>query len=199
MNIPNSNAKARQLRKHILQLARELYLHPQSGAAMAENLKAHAHDADADAVTGHLLYLADCGLLSLRKSGRQLSVQVTPKGIDVLDGALAVRGVAPGDPHLSHLPYKKELRRGILLYCYNFRDSFNEDAEIQAEFRAAGFSNLLAEEVRFHIWYLCQKGYLDLKTPHLAGDLLFMAKITADGVDVVENARKDPGISHDAQ
>jgi hypothetical protein len=82
------------------------------------------------------------------------------------------------------------------MYCYTFRDIFNEDAEIHSEFRASGFSNLLIEEVRFHMWYLTHKKCLELKTPELAGDLVFMARITADGVDVVENSRTDAGISH---
>ncbi len=198
MNTPNGSVKARLLRKHILQLARELYLHPHSGISMAENLKAHFHDLNAEAVSGHFLYLADTGLLLLRKNRQGMSVQITPKGIDVLDGAVAVRGVEPGDPQLARLSYKKELRRGILHYCYSFRDSFNEDAEMQAEFRTAGFSNLLIEEVRFHMWYLRHKDYLCLQTPSIGGDMVFMAKITPAGVDVVEQAKKDPGITHDA-
>lgn len=192
-------AKTRLIRKHILQLARELYLHPQTDRSVRENLMGHFHDITADDVRGHFLYLAENGLLHLRKNRQELLAQVTPKGIDVLDGAREVRGVERANPQLGRLSYKKEIRRGILLYCYTFRGLFNEDAEIHAEFKSTGFSNLLMEEVRFHIWYLRHKGYLELKTPDLGGDRVFMARITADGVEIIENHRADEGITHDGE
>lgn len=199
MSATQNHSKARLIRRHLLQLARELYLHPQRDVTMAENLKGQFHDIDTETIQNHFLYLAERGLLAARRTKNGMSAQITAKGIDVLDGAAAERGVEPTSPHASRLAYKKEIRRVVLQYCYTFRESFNEDAEIMAEFASSGFSNLLPDEVRFHMWYLRHKGCLELKTPTIAGEMVFMAKITADGVDVVEQNRKEPGISHEAE
>ncbi len=196
MSIHRTAAKSRLIRKHILQLARELYLHPQTDTAVSENLRAQFHDITSESVRNHFIYLADNGLLSLTKKRNSVSVQIRPKGIDVLDGTLSVKGVEPSNPQLARLTYKKEIRHGILMYCNTFRDIYNEDAEIHSEFRSSGFSNILIEEVRFHIWYLFNKGFLELKTPELAGDRVFMARITADGVDIIENNSTDAGVSN---
>jgi succinate dehydrogenase flavin-adding protein (antitoxin of CptAB toxin-antitoxin module) len=133
----------------------------------------------------------------IRRDKSRLSVRIEPKGIDLLDGALSVRGVEKSSSRYSRLGYKKEIRRGILVYCYSFHEFFNEDTEILQEFRQSGFSNLLIEEVRYHMWYLNKKSLLELKTPDVEDEVIFLARITARGMDVLDNNESEPGVSHD--
>ena len=189
--------KKRVLRKQLLQLARELYLHPQSDAVIKASLKRNIPGLTIEQVRETISYLAEKGLVTELKDKSRRSASITPKGIDVVDGAIAVRGVETSGGHFARLGYKKELRRGILVYCYSFHEFFNEDTEILQEFRQSGFSNLLMEELRFHMWYLGRKSLLELKTPELEDDVLFLARITAKGMDVLDSNETDPGVSHD--
>jgi hypothetical protein len=188
-------AKKRVVRKHILQIARELYLHPQTGRAIASNLKTRFPALSLEHVHELFNYLAGKELVLLRENRSALSVQITPKGIDLLDGAITVRGVEPSSAQFTRLEYKKEVRRKILAYCNSFQEYFNEDTELLDEFRESGFSNLLIEEIRFHLWYLNQKSMLDLKTFAVGGEQVFMARITPRGIDVIECNETDPGVS----
>ncbi|MFQ5432929.1 MAG: hypothetical protein ACE5EN_10535 [Nitrospinota bacterium] len=189
--------KKRVLRKQLLQLTRELYLHPQSDAAIKASLKRNIPGLTIEQVRETIGYLAEKGLVTELKDKSRLSASITPKGIDVIEGAVSVRGIQTSSGRFARLGYKKELRRGILIYCYSFHDFFNEDTEILQEFRQSGFSNLLMEEMRFHMWYLGEKSLLELKTPEIEGDALFLARITAKGMDVLDNYVSDPGVSHD--
>jgi len=190
-------AKKRVLRKQLLQLARELYLHPQSDAAIKASLKRNCPGLTLEHIRETIRYLAEKELVSVVKDKSRLSASITPKGIDLIDGAITVRGIETSSGRFARLGYKKELRRGILVYCYSFHEFFNEDTEILQEFRQSGFSNLLMEELRFHMWYLGQKSLLELKTPEMEGDAFFLARITAKGMDVLDNNDSDPGVSHD--
>ena len=190
-------AKKKVLRKQLLQLARELYLHPQSDAAIKASLIRNIPGLTIEQVRETISYLAEKELVSQVKDKSRLSASITVKGIDVIDGAVPVRGIQTSSGHFTRLGYKKELRRGILVYCYSFREFFNEDTEILQEFRQSGFSNLLMEELRFHMWYLGQKSLIELKTPEIEGGVLFLARITAKGMDVLDNNEPDPGVSHD--
>lgn len=190
-------AKKRLLRRQLLQLARELYLHPQSDAAIRESLKPNYPGLTLEQVREIFNYLADKKLVSVMRAGSRLSIRIEPKGIDLLDGALSVRGVEKSSSRYSRLGYKKEIRRGILVYCYSFHEFFNEDTEILQEFRQSGFSNLLVEEVRYHMWYLNKKSLLELKTPDVEDEVIFLARITARGMDVLDNNESEPGVSHD--
>lgn len=189
--------KKRVLRKQLLQLTRELYLHPQSDAAIKASLKRNIPGLTIEQVRETIGYLAEKGLVTELKDKSRLSASITPKGIDVIEGAVSVRGIQTSSGRFARLGYKKELRRGILIYCYSFHEFFNEDTEILQEFRQSGFSNLLMEEMRFHMWYLGEKSLLELKTPEIEGDALFLARITAKGMDVLDNYVSDPGVSHD--
>ena len=190
-------AKKRVLRKQVLQQARELYLHPQTDAAIKASLKQRYQALTLEEVRETFNYLADKELVALLRDKARLSIKITPKGIDLLDGAISVRGVEPASSRFNSLGYKKELRRGILVYCYSFHEFFNEDTEILQEFRQSGFSNILMEEVRFHIWYLEQKSLLETKRLDMHGTVIFLARITAKGMDVVDNNESDVGITHD--
>ncbi|GMT42514.1 MAG: hypothetical protein IEMM0002_0925 [bacterium] len=194
-----SGTKKKFLRKHILQQARELYLHPQTDAAITGNLKQRYPGLTPEIVREAFNYLAGKKLAAIFTPKNRLSIQITPGGIDVLDGAVTISGVEPSSSRYARLGYKKELRRVILLYCCNFHEFFNEDAEIHAEFIQSGFSNLLLEEVRFHIWYLAQKSLLELKRVDMDGDLIFMARITPQGMDVIDGSEINVGVSHEAR
>ena len=193
-----NTSKKRVVRKHILQLAGELYLHPQTDKAIASNLKARFPALTLEHVQELFNYLAAKGLVVIRENRSALSVQITPMGIDLLDGAIAVRGVESSSAQFAKLEYKKEIRRKILSYCNSFQEYFNEDTEIRDEFRESGFLNLLIEEIRFNLWYLNQKSMLDLKTFSVGGEQVFMARITPKGIDVIENNEADPGVSGDS-
>lgn len=190
-----SAGKKKVVRKHILQQASDLYLHPLADRTVVANLKNRFPALALEHVRELSGYLEQKELIVLRKSRSGLSLQITAKGIDVLDGAVKVRGVEPACTRFTRLEYKKDIRRGILSYCYSFQEFFNEDTEILEDFRESGFSNLLLEEIRFHIWYLSQKTLLDLKTYSLGGDQVFMARITAKGIDTAENGASEPGVS----
>lgn len=194
-----SGAKKKLLRKHVLQQARELYLHPQTDVAITESLKNRYPDLAPEQTGEAFHYLAEKNLAKVINRKNRLLVQITPSGIDVLDGAETLRGLEPSSSRYARLGYKKEFRRGILLYCSSFHEFFNEDTEIHAEFRQSGFSNLLIEEVRFHMWYLAEKSFLELKKVDMDGDLIFMARITARGMDIADGNDTDTGISHDAR
>ena len=195
MNVPLNAAKKRVLRKHLLQLARELYLHPQTDRAIASNLKTRFPALSLEHVQELFNYLEQKELVLLRKNGSTSSIQITPAGIDVLDGAVTVRGVEASSGQYTKLEYQKELRRKILSYCNSFQEYFNEDTEILEEFRESGFSNLLLEEIRFHLWYLDRKSLLTLNTYSVGGEQVFMARITAKGIDVIENGASEAGVS----
>lgn len=190
-------AKKRVLRKQVLQQARELYLHPQTDAAIKASLKQRYQALTLEEVRETFNYLADKELVAVLRDKARLSIKITPKGIDLLDGAISVRGVEPASSRFNSLGYKKELRRGILVYCYSFHDFFNEDTEILQEFRQSGFSNILMEEVRFHIWYLGRKSLLETKRLDMDGTIIFLARVTAKGMDVVDNNESDVGVTHD--
>ncbi len=190
-------AKKRLIRKHILELSRELYLHPITDRAITENIKERHPNLTKACVREHIHYLAAKDMAVLHKKKNTQSIGITTRGIDVLDGAINVRGVEPSDSQSTRLSYKKELRRGILLYCNSFKESYNEDSEIHAEFRASGFKNLILEEIRFHTWYLEQKKFLEVKSYSAVGGLIFLARITADGIDLLENTITDAGVSND--
>jgi len=195
MNISLNAAKKRVLRKHLLQQARELYLHPQTDRAIASNLKTRFPALSMEHVQELFNYLEQKELVLLRKTGTSCSIQITPAGVDVLDGAITVRGVEASSAKFTRLEYQKELRRKIMSYCNSFQEYFNEDTEILEEFRESGFSNLLLEEIRFHLWYLDRKSLLTLNTFSVGGDQIFMARITAKGIDVIENSAEEPGVS----
>jgi len=188
-------SKKRVVRRHILQQACDLYLHPLSDTVILANLKARFPALHAGHIRDLCGYMEQKELVSIRRRKNGLAIQITAKGVDVLDGAVKVRGVEPPSVRYTRLENKKEIRRGILAYCYSFQDYYNEDSEILAEFRNFGFSNLLMEEVRFHIWYLNQKSLINLKTFNFGGDPVFMVRVTARGMDVVEENIAEPGVS----
>ncbi len=196
---PNLNvAKKKVVRKHILQQASDLYLHPLTDRAIVANLKNRFSALTIEHARELFDYLQQKGLVTLRKTWSAHSIQVTTKGIDLLDGAIKVRGIEASCREFAKLEYKKEIRRGILAYCYSFQTFFNEDTEILEEFRDSGFLNLLLEEIRFHIWYLGQNELLEIKSFSLGGDQVFMARLTAKGVDVVENSSSEAWGGEDA-
>jgi len=191
-----TGTKKRILRKRVLESARELYLYPQTDAAVRENLVQRYPGLSVSEVREAFRYLDDKKLARLIGDRGRQSICITPQGIDVLDGSLTVRGVETSNGKLTRLAYLKELRRGILLYCYSFHEFFNEDGEILAEFRQTGFTNLLLEEVRFHMWYLHGKALLQLRKPEIDGEVVFLARITARGMDVIDRNETETGVTH---
>jgi len=190
---PLNGAKKRKIRKQILQQASDLYLHPLPDRVIAENLKPRFPTLTSKDIVNLATYLEKKNLITLRKSKSGQLIQITAEGIDVLDGSLIARGVEPSNKRLTKLEYKKEIRREIISYCYSFQEFFNEDSEILEEFRKNGFANLLLEEIRFHLWYLNQKNLVDLKTFSVGGEQLFMVRLTAKGIETMENGRQENG------
>ncbi len=188
-------SKKQVVRRHILQQACDLYLHPLSDTVILTNLQARFPALRAVHIRDLCGYMERKELVSIRKRKTGLAIQITAKGVDVLDGAVKVRGIESPSVRYTRLENKKEIRRGILAYCYSFQDYYNEDSEILAEFRNSGFSNLLMEEIRFHIWYLHQKSLVSLKTFSIGGDPVCMVRVTAAGMDVVEKSVAEPGVS----
>ena len=195
MSSNSYTSKKKILRKQILQQARELYLCPQTDRSIVENLKERYPALTIEQVRELFGYLEKKGLMELHTHRSGESGTITAKGIDALDGAITVRGVEGSPAQYTRLSYKRDLRRRILAYCYSFQEFFNEDTEILEEFRESGYSHILLEEVRFHLHYLNLKELLTLKSVSLGGDMVSMARITANGIDIVEGNGSDAGVS----
>lgn len=186
------------LRKSLLGVIAELYLFPQTAEGMAQALAGQFADLDIEKVLDCFSYLEKKGYVKTgRAKGRRMTAGITAKGIDLVEGAVSDRGVLPARSDFTGLALKRSIRSGILSYCRQFPDSFNGDDEILAELKELGMGALIIEQVRYNIWYLSEKRFLELKTHPLKSDLVFLARITAQGIDLVEGAVNDPGVNHD--
>lgn len=184
------------LRKSLLGVIAELYLFPQADEGMAQALAGQFPDLDIDRVRDCFSYLEKKGYIKTsRAKGRKMTARITARGVDLVEGAVTGRGVLPARPDFTGLALKRGVRSGILSYCRQFPDSFNGDDEILAELKELGMGALIIEQVRYNIWYLSEKCFLELKTHPLKSDLVFLARITARGIDLVEGAISDPGVT----
>ncbi|MBI4665357.1 MAG: hypothetical protein HY751_02980 [Nitrospinae bacterium] len=193
---PRQTDKIRALRRLSLQLLAGLYLFPQADRAIAGALRKRFPDMDAKSVRDCLSYLAKKGYVSITRLGDgALSAQITPAGIDIVDGAMEDDGVLPGRADLSALTAKKSIRQALLNYCRQFPESFNGDDEMGMTLADQGMERVLIDQVRFHIWYLSGKGFLDLRSQPVNGDVVYLARITALGMDVADGIAADPGVT----
>jgi hypothetical protein len=185
------------LRKSLLGVIAELYLFPQTAEGLREALASQFARLDIEKVLDCFSYLEKKGYIKTgRAKGKNMSAAITAGGIDLVEGAVTDRGVLPASADFTGLSLKRSVRTGILNYCRQFPDSFNGDDEILAELKDLGMGALIIEQVRYNIWYLSEKGFVDLKTHPLRSDLVFLARITATGIDLVEGAVNDPGVNH---
>lgn len=176
----------------------DLYLFPQPARAIAQGLQKQFPGFGEEQALDCFSYLEKKGYVRTekRKDG-QRTAAVTAEGIDLVEGAVADRGVLAAAPEFSGLAIKKEIRGGALSYCRMFPDCYNGDDEILAELRDMGFRTLAMDQVRHQLWYLSLKKFVELKTRPLGRDVVFMARITGRGIDVVEGAISDPGVACD--
>ncbi|VAX17020.1 hypothetical protein MNBD_NITROSPINAE04-849 [hydrothermal vent metagenome] len=183
------------LRKSLLGVIAELYLFPQTDEALAQALAEQFPDLDTDGARDCFSYLEKKGYVETsRAKERRMTARITAKGIDLVEGAVTDRGILSARPDFTGLALKRSVRSGILAYCRQFPDSFNGDDEILAELKELGMGALIIEQVRYSIWYLSEKSFLELKTHPLKSDLVFFARITAKGIDLVEGGISDPGV-----
>jgi len=191
-------AQLRAVRTRALAIIADLYLFPQPDRALAGALAAQFPGVGESTVRDCFSYLEKKGFVkTVRRKDGQVTAEITAKGIDLVEGAVTDRGVLPARADFTGLTLKRGVRAGILAYCRRFPESFNGDDEILAELKELGLGGLLIEQVRYHIWYLDAKGYVEMKTHPIHGDLVFMARITAAGVDLAEGACSDPGVRAD--
>ena len=188
--------QARNLRKQVLAIALDLYLFPQSSRSITHGLRKQYPTLTEERVRDCFYYLEKKGYLkTTKRKERHTTATITAQGVDLAEGAIADKGVLPARLDAAGLTVKRDIRARILAYCRAFPDSFSADDEILAELMELGFDAVLMEQIRFHIWYLAGKGMLDMRTHPLRSDLVFMARITAKGMDVIDGAITDPGVA----
>ncbi len=192
----NKRIHVKNLRKQTLAIALDLYLFPQSPRSVAQTLRRQFPTLEEERVRDCFTYLEMKGYLKVaRRRGRLLTATITADGVDLAEGAVTDKGVLPVRADLTGLSARRDTRARILAYCRQFPDSFSGDDEILAELKELGFGAVIMEQVRFHIWYLAGKGLLEMKTHPLQSDLVYLAKITAKGMDLIDGAITDPGVA----
>ncbi|VAX21096.1 hypothetical protein MNBD_NITROSPINAE02-500 [hydrothermal vent metagenome] len=192
------NMRTRSLRKKVLKTLADLYLYPQSGGALASALRSRHPYIDRQKVRDCFSYLEKKGYVSVsRARDGKVKAIITSKGIDLADGAVQDSGVLPARPNFTSLMTRKEIRKSVLSFLRQFPDSFNGDDEILAELKELGLVDLIMDQVRFHIWYLSGKKLLEMKTSSLRDELVYYARITARGMDLLDGGLVDPGVNCD--
>ena len=187
---------SRSLRKQALVILAGLYVFPQAETALTSALRPRFPGLDAKKLRDCLAYLEKKGYVTVNTADSGLrSVQITPAGMDVSDGAVSDHGVLPAQPGLTGLIVKRAIRAGVLAFCRQCPEAFNGDDEIHQDLLDQGMESLLIEQVRYHIWYLAKKGLLELRTHPANGDLVYLARITARGMDVNDGLLADPGVT----
>ncbi len=192
------NMRTRSLRKKALHLLADLYLYPQSASALASALRLRDPYIDRQKVRDCFSYLEKKGYVSIRRAGDgKVKAIITSSGIDLVDGAVHDSGVLPARPNFTSQMTRKEIRKGVLSFLRQFPDSFNGDDEILAQLKELGLVDLMMDQVRFHIWYLSGKKLLEMKTSSLRDELVYYARITARGMDLLDGSIEDPGVNCD--
>jgi hypothetical protein len=186
----------RRVRKLSLQVLYELYLFPQSDTAVAQALAAGPlADARREEIRDAFSYLEKKGYIALQRGRNDaVTAQITPFGIDIVEGAAIDRGILPVGVSSASLSGRRSSRRWILSFLRQFPESFSGDDEIHAEFVDQGMGPALLDRIRFDLWYLAGKQLVDLKTHPVAGDVVYVARITASGIDLLDGTYADPGV-----
>lgn len=188
------DSQTRALRKRILTILYDLYLFPQPEEALLYVLRKLNPSVTEKKVRALITYLEKKNYLKTRrKDGVVNSVRITSLGVDIVEGAVKDRGILFTPIELSGLVAKNGIRKAILQFLAQYPESFNGDDEILAELYELGMRDVHLDEARFHLWYLAGKGLVDMKTHPLGGDMVYCAKITALGTDVVDGNSKDSG------
>lgn len=187
---------SRSLRKQALAMLAGLYMFPQAEAALAKALKPRFPELDARKLRDCLAYLEkkDYVAVNTAESGLR-SVQITPAGIDLADGAVTDQGVLPSRPGLTGLLVKRAIRSGVLAFCRQCPEAFNGDDEIHQDLIDQGMESLMVDQVRYHIWYLAKKGLLEMRAHPANGDIIYLARITASGMNMADGLLADPGVT----
>ncbi|MBI4827235.1 MAG: hypothetical protein HY804_00195 [Nitrospinae bacterium] len=188
-------AHSRAIRKEIVALLAQLYLFPQTVRALTAALGARFPGLEQDAARDALMYLEKKGYIRLAQGqGGRTTARVTPKGIDLADGAISDDAISPIRPGPAALALARQTRLLILAYCRRFPEAWNGDDEILAETSPILAGAVSLDQVRYHLWYLAGKGCLEMKTRAHLRDVVVMARITARGMDLLDGATEDPGV-----
>lgn len=187
---------SRSLRKQALTMLAGLYMFPQAETALVNALRPRFPGLDAKILRDCLAYLEKKGYVTVNTADSGLrSVQITPSGVDLSDGAVSDHGVLSGQPGLTGLLVKRAIRAGVLAFCRQCPEAFNGDDEIHQDLVDQGMESLLVDQVRYHIWYLAKKGLLEMRTHPANGDMVYLARITASGMDMADGLLADPGVT----
>jgi hypothetical protein len=188
-------SRTRRLRRSVLALLSDLYLFPQTDRLIAGALRDDTPGLTVETVRSALAYLSKKGYVDAPHSGPALVARITAAGVDVAEGAVVDRGILAARPSFSGLSFKRQARRWILAYCAQFPNAWNADDEIHAEFAERGGGPMTLEQVRVGVWYLAGKGYVEMRTQPVAGEIAYLSRITAEGIDLVEGVDADPGVA----
>ncbi|MBF0292016.1 MAG: hypothetical protein HQK86_07640 [Nitrospinae bacterium] len=187
---------SRSLRKQALTMLAGLYIFPQAETALVNALRPRFPGLDAKILRDCLAYLEKKGYVTVNTADSGLrSVQITPAGVDLSDGAVSDHGVLSAQPGLTGLLVKRAIRSGVLAFCRQCPEAFNGDDEIHQDLVDQGMESLLVDQVRYHIWYLAKKGLLEMRTHPANGDMVYLARITASGMDMADGMLADPGVT----
>lgn len=186
----------KRTRKLVLSALYDLYLFPQSDTSIAQALTAGPlADIGKESVRDCFVYLEKKGYVALQRgASKTVTARITAFGVDIVEGATKDRGILQVSATLTGLAGRKTARRAILAYCRQFPESYNGDDEIHSEFEELGLGHIMFDQIRFHLWYLSGKNLVELKTQPLAGDVVYLARITATGIDLLDGAVTDPGV-----
>ncbi len=198
MKKASGSSHVRNLRKRVLDVLAELYIFPQTSRSVTRALAKQIDRVDTRKVRDSFTYLEKKKYVTTvrRKDGR-ITAAITAQGVDLVEGAAEDRGVLPANPDKSGLNLNRDIRAGALSYCRQFPESFNGDDEILAELRELGMTSLVIDQVASQIWYLADKGYLEMKTVAMKSGVVSLARITALGMDLVDGVISDPGVACD--
>lgn len=193
-----SRARSRRARALILSALNEVYIFPQSERALLAAITELKPDLTERDVRAGLTYLEKKGYATIHNGpDGERSARVSSDGVDLAEGAARDRGIAILKFNPRELRLKRALRHSILSYLSWFPESYSSDDEMLDEFQKSFGLTPTLDQIRFGIWYLFGKSLIEMKTRHLFGDFIYLARITARGIDILDGTESDPGVARD--
>ncbi|MFW2331141.1 MAG: hypothetical protein ACN4E2_02440 [Nitrospinota bacterium] len=198
INRNNSLTRLKRLRRLILSILNDLYLFPQSERLIKSTVQEQFSNTTTKEIRDCFTYFSKRNYIDITGSNDDLlTAKITAKGVDIAQGSIIGKAILTSHLASSRLKLKKAIRSKILEYCSWYPESFNSDDEIHSELQDQNGSRISLESVRMDIWYLSEKCYTEMRTQPIFGDFIYLARITAKGINLVEQAISDPGVSQD--
>lgn len=190
-------------RLRILQILAGMFEHAVSDKVMKESLEQYGVNLSKKDICKEYEYLTaldiDGGappiIVNKIEEHNMWTARITAVGIDLVFGASSTPGVRPANPAIENLAFKKDIRRGILSHLNERRGKFVDDFDISEAFVRDSYIHVTTSDMQFHIWYLADKNYVEIFESHITANTDVRARITPDGINLVEENATDIGVT----